>query len=58
MSTRKPSPDEPWPGWVAGEAAQTVYGKHLARIGQLIPAVLYAHVMDRQGLAAAYNAGR
>ncbi|MFB7482966.1 hypothetical protein ACFUEM_32850 [Streptomyces anulatus] len=58
MSTRKPSPDEPWPGWVAGEAAQDVYGKHLARIGQLIPAVLYAHVMDRQGLAAAYTAGR
>ncbi|MET8608785.1 hypothetical protein ABZV92_35165 [Streptomyces rubiginosohelvolus] len=43
---------------MASEAAQAAYGKHLARIGQLIPAVLYAHVMDRQGLAAAHNAGR
>ncbi|MFG3398846.1 hypothetical protein [Streptomyces parvus] len=58
MSTQQPSPDEPWPGWVASEAAKAVYGKHLARIGQLIPAVLYAHVMDRQGLTAAHNAGR
>ncbi|MEV7296664.1 hypothetical protein AB0N79_34335 [Streptomyces microflavus] len=30
----------------------------LVRIGQLIPAVLYMHVMDRQGLAAAHTAGR
>ncbi|MFF2235754.1 hypothetical protein [Streptomyces anulatus] len=30
----------------------------MARIGQLIPAVLYAHVVGRQGLAAAYTAGR
>ncbi|MFJ9690447.1 hypothetical protein ACIRRX_32770 [Streptomyces bacillaris] len=58
MSTQQPSSDEPWPGWVPGGAAHAVYGKHLARIGQLIPAVLYTHVMDRQGLAAAHNAGR
>ncbi|MFJ4967123.1 hypothetical protein ACIP6P_32580 [Streptomyces sp. NPDC088729] len=58
MSTQRPSPDEPWPGWMAREAAQALYGKHLARIGQLIPAVLYAHVMDRQGITAAHNAGR
>ncbi|MEU1223848.1 hypothetical protein [Streptomyces microflavus] len=38
--------------------AQAVYGKHLVRIVQLIPAVLYMHVMDRQGLAAAHTAGR
>ncbi|MFJ4962722.1 hypothetical protein ACIP6P_09790 [Streptomyces sp. NPDC088729] len=43
---------------MAGEAAQAVYGKHMARIGPLIPAVLYAHVMDRQGITAAHNAGR
>lgn len=38
-------------------AAQAVDGKHLTRIGQLIPAVLYAHVMDRHLLAGAHNAG-
>ncbi|MEI5031858.1 hypothetical protein RB201_00065 [Streptomyces sp. S1A(2023)] len=38
---------------MVGEAAQAVYGKPLLRIGQLVPAVLYAHVMDRQGIAAA-----
>ncbi|WP_097886341.1 hypothetical protein [Streptomyces sp. st140] len=58
MPDRPPPSDELWPGWVAGPAAKAVYGKHLERIGQLIPAVLYAHVMDRQGITAAYNAGR
>ncbi|MFJ3575981.1 hypothetical protein [Streptomyces rubiginosohelvolus] len=58
MPDRPPPSDELWPGWVAGPAAQAVYGKHLELIGQLIPAVLYAHVMDRQGITAAYNAGR
>ncbi|MFI7237656.1 hypothetical protein [Streptomyces cyaneofuscatus] len=52
------SPAEPWPGWTTSRAAQAAYGKHLIRIGQLIPAVLYAHVMDRQSLAAAHTAGR
>ncbi|MFB8020771.1 hypothetical protein ACFC36_19625 [Streptomyces rubiginosohelvolus] len=52
------SSHELWPGWVADPAAQAVYGKHLKRIGQLIPAVLYAHVMDRQGITAAHHAGR
>ncbi|MGW1334630.1 hypothetical protein ACWD7B_10175 [Streptomyces rubiginosohelvolus] len=58
MPDQLPSSDLLWPGWVAGRAAQAVYGEHLVRIGQLIPAVLYAHVMDRQGITAAYNAGR
>ncbi|MEV5583897.1 hypothetical protein AB0L39_35775 [Streptomyces parvus] len=58
MPDQLPSSDELWPGWVAGRAAQAVYGKHLERIGQLIPVVLCAHVMDRQGITAAYNAGR
>ncbi|WP_031088661.1 hypothetical protein [Streptomyces sp. NRRL WC-3549] len=58
MSTQRPSPNEPWPGWTASGAAQALYGKHLARIGQLVPAVLYVHVMNRQGIAAAHNAGR
>lgn len=39
-------------------SAQAAYGKHLIRIGQLIPAVLYTHVMDRQSIAAAHTAGR
>ncbi|MFD3880635.1 hypothetical protein [Streptomyces microflavus] len=58
MSTQQPSPDEPRPGWMASEAAQAAYGKHLARIGHLIPVVLYLYVMDRQGIAAAHKAGR
>ncbi|MFF3733389.1 hypothetical protein ACFYXM_24500 [Streptomyces sp. NPDC002476] len=58
MGTHRPSPDEPWPGWATSRAAQAAYGKHLVRIGQLIPAVLYTHVMDRQGITAAHNAGR
>ncbi|MFF0408586.1 MULTISPECIES: hypothetical protein [Streptomyces] len=58
MSTHRPSPGEPWPGWTTNRAAQAVYGEHLVRIGELIPAVLYMHVMDRQGLAAAHTAGR
>ncbi|MFE4692118.1 hypothetical protein ACFRH6_18940 [Streptomyces sp. NPDC056749] len=58
MSAPRVSPAEPWPGWTTSRAAQTAYGKHLVRIGRLIPAVLYTHVMDRQGIGAAYNAGR
>ncbi|MYT82453.1 hypothetical protein YW3DRAFT_05846 [Streptomyces sp. MnatMP-M77] len=58
MSTQQPSPDEPLPGWTAIEAAQAVYGKHLAHVVHLIPVVLYVYVMDRQGIAAAHNAGR
>lgn len=58
MTTHRPTPDEPWPGWTTSRAVQAVYGEHLVRVGQLIPAVLYMHVMDRQGLAAAHNAGR
>ncbi|MEV7952108.1 hypothetical protein AB0O74_34730 [Streptomyces rubiginosohelvolus] len=58
MTDHLSPPAEPWPGWVTSRAAQAVYGKHLKRIGQLIPDVLYAHVMDRQGITAAHNAGR
>ncbi|WP_143660893.1 hypothetical protein [Streptomyces sp. st140] len=58
MTDHLSSPAEAWPGWVTSRAAQAVYGKHLKRIGQLIPAVLYTHVMDRQGITAAHNAGR
>ncbi|WP_329038524.1 hypothetical protein OIE71_32805 [Streptomyces sp. NBC_01725] len=47
MNTHRPSPGEPWPGWVTSRSAQAAYGKHLVRIGRLIPAVLYTHVMDR-----------
>ncbi|MET7886681.1 hypothetical protein [Streptomyces avermitilis] len=58
MSAHRASPDEPWPGWSTSRAAQAVYGKHLVRIGQLIPALLYSHVMDRQRLAAVHAAHR
>ncbi|MGW0778804.1 hypothetical protein ACWD01_35480 [Streptomyces sp. NPDC002835] len=40
MSAHRASPDEPWPGWSTSRAAQGVYGKHLVRIGQLLPALL------------------
>ncbi|MER7048908.1 hypothetical protein [Streptomyces jumonjinensis] len=58
MSAHRASPDEPWPGWSTSRAAQAAYGEHLVRIGQLVPALLYMHVMDRQGLAAAHSARR
>jgi hypothetical protein len=58
MSAHRPSPDEPWPGWATSRAAQAAYGKHLVRIGQLTPALLYTHVMDRQSIAAAHTAAR
>ncbi|MGW2183946.1 hypothetical protein ACWCXX_39450 [Streptomyces sp. NPDC001732] len=58
MSAHRPSPDEPWPGWATSRAAQAAYGTHLVRIGQLIPALLYTHVMDRQDIAAAHTAAR
>ncbi|MEU5492300.1 hypothetical protein AB0G98_31805 [Streptomyces sp. NPDC020196] len=58
MSTYWPSPGEPWPGWTTNRAAQALYGEHLVRIGELTPAVLYMHVMDRQGLSAAHTADR
>ncbi|MGW2583595.1 hypothetical protein ACWCYZ_20070 [Streptomyces virginiae] len=58
MSAHRASPDEPWPGWATSRAAQAAYGKHLVRIGQLIPVLLYSQVMDRQHLAAAHTARR
>ncbi|MFE3556929.1 hypothetical protein ACFXKW_18970 [Streptomyces sp. NPDC059193] len=58
MSAHRASPDEPWPGWSTSRAAQAAYGKHLVRIGQLIPVLLYTQIMDRQQLAAAHTAGR
>ncbi|WP_328753035.1 hypothetical protein OHT57_46650 [Streptomyces sp. NBC_00285] len=56
MSTHRASPAQPWPGWSTSRAAQAAYGKHLVRIGELIPALLYMHVMDRRDLAAAHTA--
>jgi hypothetical protein len=44
------------PGWSTSRAAQAAYGKHLVRIGRLLPALLYAQAMDRQHLAAAHTA--
>lgn len=58
MSAHRASPDEPWPGWSTSRAAQAAYGKHLVRIGQLLPALLYAQAMDRQHLTAAHAARR
>ncbi|MER5974218.1 hypothetical protein ABT112_31690 [Streptomyces sp. NPDC002055] len=58
MSAHRASPEEPWPGWSTSRAAQAAYGKHLVRIGELVPALLYMHVLDRQRLAAAHSAGR
>lgn len=58
ISAHRASPDELWPGWATSRAAQAAYGKHLVRIGQLIPALLYGHVMDRQHLAAAHTTRR
>ncbi|WP_432190368.1 hypothetical protein [Streptomyces sp. Tue6028] len=58
MSAHRTSPGEPWPGWSTSRAAQAAYGKHLVRIGELIPALLYSSVMDRQHLAAAHTARR
>ncbi|WP_327349036.1 hypothetical protein [Streptomyces europaeiscabiei] len=57
MSAHRASPDEPWPGWTTSRAAQAAYGKHLARIGELIPVLLYSSAMDRRHLAAAHTAG-
>ncbi|MFG2856686.1 hypothetical protein ACGFZ9_39540 [Streptomyces mirabilis] len=56
MSAHRASPDEPWPGWSTSRAAQAAYGKHLVRIGELIPVLLYSNVMDRQHLAVAHAA--
>ncbi|TRO55506.1 hypothetical protein [Streptomyces sp. IB201691-2A2] len=58
MSAHRASPAQPWPGWSTSRAAQAAYGKHLVRIGELIPALLYMHVMDRRDLAAAHTARR
>ncbi|MGJ5899275.1 hypothetical protein ACSCBZ_46165 [Streptomyces niveiscabiei] len=57
MSAHRASPDEPWPGWSTSRAAQAAYGKHLVRIGELIPVLLYSNVMERGRLAAAHTAG-
>ncbi|MCX4598373.1 hypothetical protein OG819_55545 [Streptomyces sp. NBC_01549] len=57
MIPHRASAVEPWPGWVTSRAAQAVYGEHLVRIGQLIPALLYSQVMDRRDLAAAHERG-
>ncbi|MFF3417552.1 hypothetical protein ACFYW9_23040 [Streptomyces sp. NPDC002698] len=56
MSAHRASPDEPWPGWSTSRAAQAAYGKHLVRIGELIPVLLYSNAMERQRLAAAHAA--
>ncbi|MER5228055.1 hypothetical protein [Streptomyces flaveus] len=48
MIPHRVSPVEPWPGWVTSRAAQAVYGEHLVRIGELIPALLYRGIMDRR----------
>ncbi|MGW4824387.1 hypothetical protein ACWEP4_37025 [Streptomyces sp. NPDC004227] len=48
---------EPWPGWVTSRAAQAVYGEHLVRISQLIPALLHRNVTDRRDLAVAHERG-
>ncbi|MEU6357010.1 hypothetical protein ABZ896_48230 [Streptomyces sp. NPDC047072] len=58
MSAHRASPDEPWPGWSTSRAAQAAYGKHLVRIGELIPVLLYSNIMDRQHLATVHAAGR
>ncbi|MEU1377975.1 hypothetical protein ABZ442_30625 [Streptomyces triculaminicus] len=57
MSAHRASPGEPWPGWSTSRLAQAAYGNHLTRIGELLPALLYTHVMDRQHLAAAHTSG-
>ncbi|WP_333751804.1 hypothetical protein [Streptomyces sp. IBSBF 2394] len=58
MSPHRASPGEPWPGWSTSRAAQAAYGKHLVRIGELVPALMYMYVMDRQHLATAHTARR
>jgi hypothetical protein len=45
-------------GWSTSRAAQAAHGKHLVRIGELIPALLCMHVADRRDLAAAHTARR
>lgn len=40
MSAHRASPAQPWPGWSTSRVAQAAYGKHLVRIGELIPALL------------------
>ncbi|UXY33244.1 hypothetical protein [Streptomyces sp. HUAS TT20] len=57
MIPHRASPAEPWPGWVTSRAAQAVYGEHLVRISELIPALLYGHIMDRKDLAVAHEQG-
>ncbi|MEU0214848.1 hypothetical protein ABZ281_06835 [Streptomyces sp. NPDC006265] len=57
MSAHRASPDEPWPGWSTSRAAQAAYGKHLVRIGELIPVLLYSSAMERRQLAASHTAG-
>ncbi|WP_189152107.1 hypothetical protein [Streptomyces lacrimifluminis] len=46
------------PGWSTSRTAQAAYGKHLVRIGELIPARLYSNAMARRHLAAARTARR
>ncbi|MEY9988534.1 hypothetical protein ABIE67_000566 [Streptomyces sp. V4I8] len=58
MTARRASPAQPWPGWSTSRAAQAGYGKHLVRIGELIPALLYMHVLDRRDPAGAHTARR
>lgn len=58
MSAHGASPAQPWPGWSTSRAAQAAYGKHLVRIGELIPARLYLNALDRRDLATAHTAGR
>jgi hypothetical protein len=58
MGAHRASAAQPWPGWSTSRAAQAAYGKHLVRIGELIPALLYMHVLDRRDLAAAHTARR
>ncbi|KUN58854.1 hypothetical protein AQJ46_42020 [Streptomyces canus] len=42
---------------MTSRAAQAVYGEHLVRISELIPALLYGHIMDRKDLAVAHEQG-
>ncbi|MFF1745224.1 hypothetical protein [Streptomyces mirabilis] len=40
---------------MTSRAAQAVYGEHMVRVGQLIPAMLYSQAMGRRDLAAAHD---
>ncbi|MEV6591908.1 hypothetical protein [Streptomyces acidicola] len=42
---------------MTSRVARVVYGEHLVRISQLIPALLYRNVMDRRDLAVAHGRG-